>query len=85
MKQKRKTAIMIIVIIELNVHIPAYILSINAVSRMSLCSDSSVLVLVAFRAPGCSLAAEKKVQRRSGKDACKLTAKAMDFLQYLSR
>lgn len=40
---------------------------------MSLSAHASVLVLTTFRAPGCPLAAEERVQRRPGEDACKFS------------
>lgn len=40
---------------------------------MSLSSHATVLVLTTFRAPGCPLAAEERVQGRLGEDACKFS------------
>lgn len=42
---------------------------------MSVCAFVNlccVFVLPGFRAPGCPLAAEERVQGRAGKDACKI-------------
>lgn len=60
---------MIIALIAFSVH------SLNQNSQQNefvLTYSTSVLVLLTFRAPGCPLAAEERVQGRIGEDACKL-------------
>lgn len=49
---------------------------------MSLCRHTGFLVLPPFRAPGCPLAAEERVQRRAGQDACKLSC---DFNRHVKK
>lgn len=51
----------------------AVIIGAKYTLNIFLCSHATVLVLPTFRAPGCPLAAEERVQGRAGEDACKLS------------